>query len=457
MYNYIILIFLLAGDITAGFFAYNIFVGSSIVLSNNIIIDFFVIQVIWIGLFYFTNLYNPRATLSRFEEVLKLVPLIYFTLVVIITLDIFQLSLINVEYTVLFSYGLIFASGVLLNRFLIHSLQKVLLLKDIGLSETVILGANRRGIDVFNTLNSHSHHGIKVSGFIKAKDDPDYLEGIKLPMPIIGDESSLHGLIKEKRINDVIIALDKPTPERVMNTIVNINGSPVSLKVLPDMYEVVMGMARTNQLVGVPLIDINLNIDTFYSKRLKRGIDILLASLGLIIILPIWILIMILIKLDSKGHIFYKQERCGREGRFFTIIKFRSMIFDAEEETGPVWAGLKDNRITKMGKFLRRFHLDETPQLINIIKGEMSIIGPRPERPYFITKLKSEYPFYNRRLKIRPGITGWAQIKQPFDISVKDVHQKLKYDFYYIENISFRLDMKILINTVWVVFWGHSR
>ena len=117
-------------------------------------------------------------------------------------------------------------------------------------------------------------------------------------MPIIGDELSLHGLIKEKKINDVIIALDKPTPERVMNTIVNINGSPVSLKVLPDMYEVVMGMARTNQLVGVPLIDINLNIDTFYSKRLKRGIDIILASLGLIIILPIWILIMILIKLQ---------------------------------------------------------------------------------------------------------------------------------------------------------------
>jgi lipopolysaccharide/colanic/teichoic acid biosynthesis glycosyltransferase len=133
------------------------------------------------------------------------------------------------------------------------------------------------------------------------------------------------------------------------------------------------------------------------------------------------------------------------------------MVVDAEEGTGPVWANIQDDRITKSGAFLRRFHLDETPQLINIIKGEMSFIGPRPERPYFIEKLQSEYPFYQRRLKIRPGISGWAQIKQPFDTSIKDVRQKLKYDFYYIENISLRLDLKILINTIWVVFWGHSR
>ena len=133
------------------------------------------------------------------------------------------------------------------------------------------------------------------------------------------------------------------------------------------------------------------------------------------------------------------------------------MVFNAESDTGPVWAGKEDIRITRFGKLLRRFHIDETPQLINILKGDMSIIGPRPERPFFVEKLKNAYPFYNRRLKIRPGVSGWAQINQPFDTDVKDVHQKLKYDFYYIENLSLRLDSHILFRTLWVVLRGHTK
>ena len=423
------------------------------------ILDFkniIIIQSIWSGLFYFSNLYESRATLSRFEEVIRIVPLIYFTLVIIITLDIFQFSIIAIEYKNIFIYGGIFTSALLINRFIVHSFQKLLLMKKIGLNDSVILGVNRRGLDVYNTLQNHSHHGLNVIGFIKGYDDPEKFES-NLPLPILGHESKIHQIINENNVNDLIIALDKPTSARVLETIININGSPISLKVVPDMYEVVMGMARTNQLVGVPLIDINLNIDTFYSKRLKRGLDIFLSIIGLILLTPIWFLLMIIIKIDSKGPIFYRQERCGENKKYFNIIKFRSMISNAEGKTGPVWSDLQDNRITRFGKFLRRLHLDETPQLINILKGEMSIVGPRPERPYFIEKLIKEYPFYQRRLKIRPGITGWAQIKQPFDTNVKDVRQKLKFDFYYIENLSFQLDIKIIINTLWVVFWGHSR
>ena len=456
MYKFLITGLLLIGDFIAGLVAYKMIIDPAI----NTIYDLggmvLVIQSIWFGLFLMANLYNPKATLSRFEEILKLVPLIYFTLVFVITLDVFEFISLDIGYRNILTYGLIFSGILLVNRLLIHSFQKLLLLKNIGLTETVILGTNRRGIDVCNALNDHSHHGLKVMGFIKADDDPVNFD-VEAPLPVLGAESGIHELIKETNINDIIIALDKPTPERVMNTIVNINGASKSLKVLPDMYEVVTGMARTNQLVGVPLIDINLNIDTFYVKRLKRILDILIAIFGILIISPLWILIAVVIKINSKGPVFYKQERCGKNGQNFNIYKFRSMVVDAEEGTGPVWADIQDHRITKSGAFLRRLHLDETPQLINIIKGEMSFIGPRPERPYFIEKLQSEYPFYQRRLKIRPGISGWAQIKQPFDTSIKDVRQKLKYDFYYIENISLRLDLKILINTIWVVFWGHSR
>ena len=132
------------------------------------------------------------------------------------------------------------------------------------------------------------------------------------------------------------------------------------------------------------------------------------------------------------------------------------MVTDAESGTGPIWSDQHDSRITRCGKILRRLHIDETPQLINILKGDMSIVGPRPERPFFVKKLKDTYPFYSRRLKIRPGVTGWAQINQPFDTHVRDVHQKLKYDFYYIENLNLRLDFHILFRTIWVILRGHK-
>ena len=272
----------------------------------------------------------------------------------------------------------------------------------------------------------------------------------------LGNETEISKIMKTEKITDVIIALDMPKPERIMNSIIEINGAPVSTKILPDMYEVVTGLARTTQLVGVPLIDININIDTFYTRVLKRTLDITIAFIGILVCTPIWLLIGLFIKLDSKGPIFYFQSKLGKKEKYFNIIKFRSMIYNAESDTGPIWSNSKDIRITRVGKILRRLHIDETPQLLNILRGDMSVVGPRPERPFFVKKLKETYPFYGRRLKIRPGVTGWAQINQPFDTTIKDVHQKLKYDFYYIENLNLRLDFNIIFRTIWVVLRGHK-
>jgi lipopolysaccharide/colanic/teichoic acid biosynthesis glycosyltransferase len=185
--------------------------------------------------------------------------------------------------------------------------------------------------------------------------------------------------------------------------------------------------------------------------------DVCLAIPMLIISSPLWLIITAIIKFDSKGPVFYKQERVGKNHELFFIYKFRTMVANAEEITGPVWAKESDPRITRMGRILRRFRLDELPQLLMVINGGMSLIGPRPERPYFVEKLVKEFPFYYRRHKIRPGITGWAQIKHPYDQDIKDVRQKLKYDFYYIENLSFSLDFKILLSTVWVMISGKGR
>jgi lipopolysaccharide/colanic/teichoic acid biosynthesis glycosyltransferase len=163
-----------------------------------------------------------------------------------------------------------------------------------------------------------------------------------------------------------------------------------------------------------------------------------------------------MIKLNSHGPILYRQMRVGKDGRHFKMLKFRSMKTDAEKHTGPVWAGRNDPRVTKVGRFLRRTHLDELPQFLNVVKGDMSLVGPRPERPFFVEKLSKEIPLYKHRHRVKPGITGWAQVKYKYDENIEDVRNKIKYDLFYIENNSWRLDLKILFNTVYVMVAGKG-
>ena len=462
-YNKTLFGVLIFSDIFAGYIAINTLPKNNLselflsLYPLNTIEIILLIQICWFPIFYVANLYDTKATLSRFEEIIRIVPIVYTCLIILISLHVFGFLSMPLDYKNTLTYGLIFLGVVIINRFIIHTIQRSLLNWNIGLNNALILGANRRGEEIYNELSNHPYHGLNVKGFIRALDDPDPFDDQRLPMNIMGDETDLSSIIKTNKINDVIIALDRPRPDRIMSSISRANGSPISIKILPDMYEVVTGLARTNQLVGVPLIDINLNLDTFYSQKLKRLVDIIIAIIGLLICIPVWLLVSLLIKLDSRGPVFYNQERMGKNGKVFYIFKFRSMISNAEAITGPVWAETKDKRITVIGKLLRRFHFDETPQLINILKGDMSVVGPRPERPYFVDKLKQTYPFYSRRFKIRPGVTGWSQINQPFDINVKDVHQKLKYDFYYIENMTLRLDINILLKTILVVLRGHTK
>lgn len=420
------------------------------------LIIIFLIQICWSSIFFLANFYNTRATLSRFDEIIRLVPIIYSILFLYITMHVFGIITFYSDYKNILNYGLVYSLLLIVNRFFIHSVQKYLLKKKVGLNNAIILGANRRAREIYESLENQSYHGLQVKGYVQAVDDPLSYNFSSQNLKKLGNEQDLKKIIESEKINDVIIALDRPNSERIMSAIVNINGSPVSIKILPDMYEVVTGLARTTQLVGVPLIDVNLNIDTFYSNVLKRFIDVIIAFIAIIVCMPIWLVVGMLIKVDSRGTIFYTQSRTGKEEKLFNILKFRSMITNAESETGPIWSDSDDKRITRFGKILRRFHLDETPQLINILKGDMSIVGPRPERPFFIEKLKEEYPFYSRRLKIRPGVTGWAQINQSFDTNIKDVHQKLKYDFYYIENLNLRLDFHIIFRTIWVILKGHK-
>jgi exopolysaccharide biosynthesis polyprenyl glycosylphosphotransferase len=223
------------------------------------------------------------------------------------------------------------------------------------------------------------------------------------------------------------------------------------------LYEILSGQAKTSQIYGIPLIDIMPQLMPEWEKKLKRLIDIVVSLVILIVSSPICLISSIAIKLDSLGPIFFTQERCGFNNTEFKIIKFRSMFQNAEKHTGPIWSQKDDPRVTRVGKIIRKLRIDEIPQMFNVLKGEMSLVGPRPERPYFVDMLSKEIPFYKRRLKVRPGITGWAQVKHKYDETIEDVKIKLRYDLFYIENMSLRMDFKILFRTVFVVLFGKGQ
>jgi exopolysaccharide biosynthesis polyprenyl glycosylphosphotransferase len=235
------------------------------------------------------------------------------------------------------------------------------------------------------------------------------------------------------------------------------DGKSVSLKLIPDFYSVIGGMARTEHIYGLPLIEVLPVPMPAWEQSTKRLIDLAVSLVVLVVGLPLWTLLGALVRLTSPGPAIYRQQRVGQHGRVFTMYKFRTMHKHAEAQTGPVWAAEDDPRYTPLGRWLRKTRLDEVPQLWNVLKGNMSLVGPRPERPYFVEKLAVEIPLYNRRHRVKPGITGWAQVKWHYDTSLEDVQQKVKYDLFYIENMSLRMDFKILFQTIRTAFSGQGQ
>lgn len=276
-------------------------------------------------------------------------------------------------------------------------------------------------------------------------------------VPVLGNLNRLADIILRHQVEDVLIALQKQDQDALVKIIAQTDGLPVSLKIVPDLYSIITGQARTNQIYGFPLIEILPQYMPAWERVAKRALDVTVSLLILILGLPFWLLVALAIRLNSPGKIFYRQERMGKNGRIFDVIKFRSMVANAETLTGPKWAEKDDPRITAVGKFLRKWRIDEVPQFINVLRGEMSIVGPRPERPFFVEKLRKEIPLYTRRLRVRPGITGWAQIKGAYDATLEDVKQKLQYDLFYLENMSLRMDLKIILHTIYVMLAGRGQ
>ncbi|MFC1651510.1 sugar transferase, partial [Candidatus Latescibacterota bacterium] len=291
--------------------------------------------------------------------------------------------------------------------------------------------------------------GYEIKGVIitDRTDDIKTIEGIE----ILGSVKNLHDIIEKHEISDILIAHEFKDEDEIFELISAADSFDVDFSILPGPADVLAGRMMFNQFYGFPMIRILAEPMPPWEKNVKKMIDIFVSLMVLILFSPLFLIVAVAIKLDSKGPVLYIQERVGCKNSFFNLYKFRSMVVDAEEDSGPVWADKNDSRITRIGELLRKTRMDELPQIYNIIRGDMSLVGPRPERPFFVEQLKKKIPYYQLRLKVKPGLTGWAQIKHSYDSSLDDVREKLKYDLYYIENMSLNMDFKILVATVFVV------
>ncbi|MCX6149373.1 MAG: sugar transferase [Ignavibacteriales bacterium] len=417
-----------------------------------------VIYFYWFIIFLFVGMYRTWFAASRFDELSTLFKASFVGIFILFFLifvdDTSSPDATSKSRFLIFIYWGFFLSFVGFGRLFIRSLQRNLLIKGFGRKNTLIVGFNQRANNLHDQIIRYRALGLDIVGYIATI--PENIEKEYRGVKVLDSVENIGAVNELFGIKEVIIALDKHQEDVVMNVISKCDSNAVGIKILADLYELISGQARTSHIYGFPLIDIMPELMPEWEKKIKRLMDITISLIILILTAPITILTFIAIKLDTKGPIFYKQNRAGMNGREFNIIKFRSMKQDAEKLSGPVWSQKNDPRITRVGRVIRTVRIDEIPQMINILKGEMSLVGPRPERPFFVEKLSEEIPLYKKRLRVRPGVTGWAQVKHKYDESIEDVKTKLRYDLFYIENMSLRMDLKIIFRTVFVVLFGKG-
>ena len=394
--------------------------------------------------FNITGLYRTKRLSSLSTEIFDLIRAMTVSVLIFVFLTYFfkeyRYSRLTIVY--FWSLSILFIS---VSRFLARRFLKSLRKGGFNLRYVLILGEEDLGQKLVQSFHAHPELGLKAIGFLSISKEKvgQIIEGVK----VLGTCEDLHQVLKQGGIDQVFIALPFHLHGKIKDILVSLRNELVNIKVVSDLYDFVMLRGGVEELDGLPIINIQDTPLLGWGKIAKRTMDIVLSSVGLFVLsLPMGI-ISLLIKLTSPGPVFFKQERMGFDGEIFHMLKFRSMVVDAERETGSVWAKPDDPRRTPIGKVLRKTSLDELPQLFNVLRGEMSLVGPRPERPELIEKFKYIIPNYMLRHKIKAGVTGWAQVNGWRGNT--SLEKRIEHDLYYIENWSISFDLRILFMTLW--------
>jgi exopolysaccharide biosynthesis polyprenyl glycosylphosphotransferase len=311
-------------------------------------------------------------------------------------------------------------------------------------SSVLILGVTRLGLNLACRINNHAYLGMRVAGFVSAS--PRAVGEQHEGFAVLGDFGHIREIIRDNQVDEVIIAQPDLSPDNLLEFMVECEKELVSVRVVPNLLEAMLIEMSLEQIDGIPLFGLKESPLQGWNIIIKRLFDIIISILVLLLLSPLLALIAAGVRLSSKGPVLYRQKRVGLDGHKFNMLKFRSMIVNAEEITGPVWAREDDNRATTFGRLLRRSNLDELPQFWNVLRGDMSLVGPRPERPHFVKEFRERVPRYMGRHRVKSGMTGWAQVNGLRGNT--SVDERIKYDLYYIENWSIWLDLKILLMTL---------
>jgi exopolysaccharide biosynthesis polyprenyl glycosylphosphotransferase len=414
------------------------------------------IPVFWLILYYSSGYYRDVYRKSRLSELwyttlicLFGVIILFFALILDDTIQSYSNYYLSFLALFSFHFTLTYIPRLIITTHTAHKIHN----RIIGFN-TIIIGSNRQAVDIYLEIqNQERSSGNKIIGFVNVNDKSKYL--LQNHIPHLGSLDELKQVIRRNKVEEVIIAIDPSEHDKIGRIINSLIDSNVIIKAIPSMYDILTGKVRMNTIFGTPLILVSHQLMPVWQENLKHFFDILISMLALVVFSPLCIFLILGIKLTSKGPVFYSHERIGRYGKPFKIYKFRSMFVGAEKN-GPELSSKNDDRITRFGRFMRKHRLDEIPNFYNVIKGEMSLVGPRPERKYFLDRITEKTPHYIHLLKVRPGITSWGQVKFGYAENVEQMVKRLKYDLIYIDNMSLYVDIKIIIYTLITIFKGRG-
>ena len=399
---------------------------------------------LWFIVFKALGLYRPRRISSRVAEAMDIVKATSIATLILITLTFF-VARSEFSRVIFLYFWIISIIALCLIRILFREFLRLIRKRGYNLRYALIAGTGKLGQDITDKIQDHPELGLKIKGFLS--EDASQVGNTVDGYQVLDTYENIRDVIISNQIDMVLITLPLNAHEKLKSILDNIADEMVSILIIPDLFEFISLRGGVGEFEGIPIISLRDSPLYGWNRVIKKSTDILLSLFIILITSPLMLVISILIKIMSPGPILYKQDRMGLDGKIFKMLKYRTMGTQAEEKTGPMWATENDHRRTLVGAFLRKTSLDELPQFFNVLKGDMSIVGPRPERPHFIQQFRSKIPKYMLRHKMKAGITGWAQVNGWRGNT--SLEKRIEYDLYYIENWKLMFDFEIM----WLTFW----